>query len=265
MKRRIVVILACLLIGAVANVAVAWSAVLAWKAPRLAYAAASDEDDAWWEALAPEVITGKPKLRVVFGARGARYITLMGPSSEIKGFTVTTTRRTFGMSCDGSVDYGSIRWDHALRAQAGWPMVSLEGERWYPRLVECFTGLPGSLIAAQGRPAAHSANFLVRQVYRPAMLPLRPVLPGFAVNALLYAAVVLALVAAPAALRRRLRVRAGRCPACGYPASPSPACSECGRAHPSRPGMIASTTGADPCDGSLAASAFSSRSSAWRA
>ncbi len=64
-------------------------------------------------------------------------------------------------------------------------------------------------------------------------LNLRPIIPGFAVNTLFYAAILWLLIAGPFALRRFLRVRRGRCPKCAYPAGESSVCSECGKALPS--------------------------------
>ena len=66
------------------------------------------------------------------------------------------------------------------------------------------------------------------------VLPFRPLWPGFAVNSLLYAAVLWLLICGPFALRRFIRVRRGLCPACAYPHGESPVCSECGKTIPSR-------------------------------
>ncbi len=61
-------------------------------------------------------------------------------------------------------------------------------------------------------------------------MPLRPIWPGFAVNTLFYAATLWLLILGPFALRRLLRRRRGRCPACSYPMGESAVCSECGKA-----------------------------------
>jgi hypothetical protein len=63
-----------------------------------------------------------------------------------------------------------------------------------------------------------------------AVLPLRPVWPGFAINTLFYAGVLWVLWATPFALRRMIRRRRGQCPACAYPIGQSPVCTECGAA-----------------------------------
>ncbi len=59
-------------------------------------------------------------------------------------------------------------------------------------------------------------------------LPARIRRPGFVVNTLFYGGVLWLVFCGPSVLRRRLRIRGGRCPACGYPAGPAPVCSECG-------------------------------------
>ena len=60
------------------------------------------------------------------------------------------------------------------------------------------------------------------------VLPLRPILLGSALNTLFYAAMLWLALCGPFALRRLIRVKRGRCPACGYPVGASPLCTECG-------------------------------------
>ncbi len=64
-------------------------------------------------------------------------------------------------------------------------------------------------------------------------LPLRPIWPGFAVNTLMYAA-ILGLIPGLFVLRRFIRVRRCRCPKCAYPMGESAVCSECGKPLPVR-------------------------------
>ncbi len=66
-------------------------------------------------------------------------------------------------------------------------------------------------------------------------LPIRPVWPGFAINAIFYAAILWLLIPGPFALRRLLRVRRGLCPKCAYPMGESSVCTECGKALPAVP------------------------------
>ena len=63
-------------------------------------------------------------------------------------------------------------------------------------------------------------------------VPLAPHWPGFALDTLFYGTLVFLLWSAPGVVRRRVRKRRGRCPACGYDlrASSGGPCPECGRA-----------------------------------
>jgi hypothetical protein len=66
-------------------------------------------------------------------------------------------------------------------------------------------------------------------------LPLQPVWPGFAVNGMLYTAIIVAPLAATSALLRRRSRRRGLCPRCAYNLAglpPNSPCPECGRAPP---------------------------------
>ncbi len=67
-----------------------------------------------------------------------------------------------------------------------------------------------------------------RRFYR--WLPLVPMWPGFVINTLFYAAILWMLFCMPGSVRRAIRRRRGRCPACAYPMSDSPVCTECGAA-----------------------------------
>ncbi|MHC4217971.1 MAG: hypothetical protein ACYSU7_05890 [Planctomycetota bacterium] len=64
----------------------------------------------------------------------------------------------------------------------------------------------------------------------PRVLPLRPILSGFAINTLVYAVALWSIILGPTTLRRTIRRRRHRCPACGYPIGESDLCSECGGA-----------------------------------
>ncbi len=66
------------------------------------------------------------------------------------------------------------------------------------------------------------------------VLPLRPLLLGFTINTLFYAALLWPLICVPLALRGLLRVSRGLCPKCAYPMGDSPVCTECGRLLPKR-------------------------------
>ena len=107
-------------------------------------------------------------------------------------------------------------WEDA----AGWPMrclVSLHQE-----VVAQNTG------TSWGLRFGTSRGFLGL----PRALPLRPIAVGFTINTLLFAAILWLLIPGPFVLRRFIRRRRGRCPACGYPRGDSSICSECGKPLP---------------------------------
>jgi hypothetical protein len=61
-------------------------------------------------------------------------------------------------------------------------------------------------------------------------IPYRPIWPGFAINTIFYAAMLWMLLFVPGKIRRFIRIRGHRCPACGYIIAPGVGnkCSECG-------------------------------------
>jgi hypothetical protein len=63
-------------------------------------------------------------------------------------------------------------------------------------------------------------------------VPVRPILPGFALNTLFYATFLFTLFSTPPAIRRHLRRRRNHCPTCNYNLHnlPTPTCPECGPA-----------------------------------
>lgn len=61
--------------------------------------------------------------------------------------------------------------------------------------------------------------------------PLVPMPMGFAINSLLYGALVFGLFTLPGTVRRWLRLRRHQCESCGYPRALSPVCPECGVPH----------------------------------
>jgi hypothetical protein len=69
-------------------------------------------------------------------------------------------------------------------------------------------------------------------------IPLYPIWPGFAINTIFYAAILALLFYGPGKVWRFVRVKRGRCPACGYIIAlgtcASGVCSECGATLPKR-------------------------------
>ena len=67
-----------------------------------------------------------------------------------------------------------------------------------------------------------------------AQAPDTPLLTGFVLNTLFYAALLWLLFLGPFNLRRHLRARRGLCLACGYPVGEAAVCTECEKAVSSR-------------------------------
>jgi hypothetical protein len=121
---------------------------------------------------------------------------------------------------------------HALQVlEAGWPMYALAGER----IFEC-QARSGNIISTRVEWGIASEPQARVVSNRACLFPLRPVWPGFVVNAVLYAAILYLcwtlLMLLPLTLRRRRRLRCGLCPKCGYDLrqrpSDSSVCPECG-------------------------------------
>jgi len=121
-------------------------------------------------------------------------------------------------------------WYDDLRVKrAGWPFLALRG-------------VDGPLPTRGYLP---STIFLPDSKYVPAfarghLLPLGPILPGFAVDTLIYGAAAWVALAVLAGLGATVRKFRGRCPGCGYPrAAGALRCPECGhlaRAQSKSPG-----------------------------
>ena len=63
---------------------------------------------------------------------------------------------------------------------------------------------------------------------RDIVLPFHPIWSGLIINTLFYAVLIWGVVSGPGAARRVFRQRRNRCPACGYPIGTSTVCTECG-------------------------------------
>jgi hypothetical protein len=95
--------------------------------------------------------------------------------------------------------------------RAGWPAIALQGSYSFTPEAMNFIEPP--------KPWRIIRDY-----------PYGPILPGFALDTLFYAAIALTLWSAPPALRRRLRRARGQCQACGYDLKgmPTSTCPECG-------------------------------------
>lgn len=220
MKWAVRIIIAVVL-GAVINVGVAWGCALwsGWSLTQewddldaLPLTMRSLIRDEWLPAVDPEP-------GVNFGVFGAKY-----NGFGVNNDEVMITRYTY---------FGHSVRNHVIwHITAGWPV----------RTLAC-SSLPYEKDLEERESDSISPSAFLRPVIRegvfswkkvPLKLPLTPLWNGAAVNTAFYAAVFLLLIWGPSTLRRVIRVRAGRCTACGYDrrglAAASAPCPECGAA-----------------------------------
>lgn len=119
------------------------------------------------------------------------------------------------------------RYEGVLQDARGWPVLSLACESRWSQAHDRWEPVAPTGIASMPWGAPFRASYLPDRRF----LPLRPLWPGFAINTLFYTVILWGLFAAPLALRRRIRISRGLCPACAYPIGESPVCTECGQPH----------------------------------
>ena len=136
---------------------------------------------------------------------------------------LTSTRRSTTPGAEGSADE-ILSYQQGV-VQTGWPVRSLQSEVLYQdkRIGNPIVEWNSSVLAP---------DFIGPKSVGRRQLPLRVLFPGFAINTIFYAAILWLLCAAPGFVRRRIRIRRGRCAACGYPIGTSAVCTECGNMVP---------------------------------
>ncbi len=108
----------------------------------------------------------------------------------------------------------------------GWPLVCFYSE--YLLTPNFGHGTRGSF-TMPGTRVRHYGDLFGRN--KSVELPYIPIWPNFAIDSAIYSAAWWLLLIAPLTIRSTLRRRRGRCPACGYNLSATPAplpCPECG-------------------------------------
>ena len=154
--------------------------------------------------------------------RQSFYVSYTFDEAQITSFARRSVTETADLSVFDAMGFGGLGWTElhcAVGEQrqlvvvitafvAGWPMDALRcyrvnrNAKWDGISPPAFTG---------ARP-----------------FPKTPILLGFLINTLFYAAILWLLIPGPFALRRLVRVRRGLCPKCAYPMGESAVCSECG-------------------------------------
>ncbi len=218
MKRRLLIIAICLLLGAVANVAVAWGCVILaeWPSPL----SPTDTDEPQWPRNVP---AHWPPIRKDF--EGTAF-----------GFHVHRSSGGREVRDDKGVRHAEAYWINVYRV--GWPSVALQWDNW----IEMNLSGDGS---ATYRFDGHRPFTAWHVGLKPPdllipqpndqwkRLPIRPTTwLAIATNTLFYAAILWLLIGGLFLLRRFLRLKRGLCPKCAYPMGESAVCTECGRGLP---------------------------------
>ena len=219
-KRVCCRVLALLLCGAIANIGMAWWSVWTFRYSEYDRPIWIDmtSEASWWKAHVPMLrsVTVRHGHPNCFHGAGVRVASVCNQPNE--GF-----REPY--------------WVDANCISAGWPLFSLRGFEWTYHPVGDRTIAPKT----SWRMALHIDRNPPRKWSSPEWtspsaalclesIPLELLPMGFAVNTIVYAAILWLLFAAPFALRRRIRARRGQCPACAYPIGTSNVCTECGKA-----------------------------------
>lgn len=217
MRRQLFKLGLFLLLGAIVNVAVAWACVQFRSTHAFDWESTLRADENQWIARLGLMLDPEQEVLV------SRYRSI---GVDMRQFLWTP------------LDRDSAATGLGIELHAGAPFKSLRGEI-VPSTMEPFRWVAD---VTSGR-AAYQVRGLVQfgdpvvgwsdeSLHR--TMPIRPIWGGFAANTVFYASVLWILVAASGAVRRRVRVRRGLCPACAYPTGSSAACSECGRPVASR-------------------------------
>ena len=216
-----------LLAGAVINVAVAWWALAAAVAisPTGGGRFLSAEGSVW-----PDGTPDWPAPESLYKLR-RRTVAVVVQSTEIAGWTWTATESRCGWPW---LSLRCVRWEAPSESDAaqsslwrsGIPTSSSQPTVQSPPPI---TGFSSGPVRPSSRTPTPSTVLC---------LPVQPVLPGFAGNTLVFAALAAVVSRIPRWLIRRFRRRCGLCLDCGHPVGATPVCTECGarvRASPIRP------------------------------
>ena len=228
MKRWAMRICVLLVLGAIVNVAVAWTLAVARRtlSGNERIAAASATYGTWQTSSSSRVGEDMILSQRLRTGSNTRIDSEIHPSETIPSWAPFR---------DPSREFAEATlpvMEHRLAIARGFPMLSLWSERGhvfdlkqYQTMSTVVPPLFGGIETRLRWPVNAPVNW-------PLDLPLRPIWPGFAINTVFYAVILWLLFAAPFALRRWRRIRRGLCPNCGYDLrkrpSDSSVCPECG-------------------------------------
>ncbi len=194
-KRRLTKLVLFLLLGAVVNVAVAWGCHL-WSSATPEYAGSRHATESEWQLL---------EKRRFARAEGEHCMVAKETGVGIHRTHLNTTR----YEARKPIKY------HVTWLRAGWPYLSLHGEKWKGPARGQFTSywtLP------------------VQTDVGEVSLPLQPLWLGFASNTVFFAALALLITIVPKIVGRHVRFKRKCCLVCGYDlrGAEHEVCPECG-------------------------------------
>jgi hypothetical protein len=237
-----------LLLGAIVNVAVAWGIALQandgidYPQPSGAYGnyVGSSNIEGWdRDCIYVDRTRGSVAIQVsgcpMCGLAASMYKPLDQAAFEqvVPKWSTVRTREALAARMAAIDQYGATLNEFA----SGWPLLALRRS--------CITSVNYVIVADGSVGSARIEYFeetgclrLPRTIATKLAvetMPIAPILPGFAINTVFYAAVLWMLFAlgrTPFALRKWRRIRRGQCPKCGYDlrggATDSTTCPECG-------------------------------------
>jgi hypothetical protein len=205
-----------LLVGAIINIAVAWSCSLA---------ADPHGPATFVSSMQVQSSTIVKTRRCSFGCE-----TTIFERTRVGGAGPRTQRSALPFTVDRK------RW---TIEQSGWPMYCLSGGRRVIDIPSDEADAPAATAQKQSASAMTESRSRFAVPVQPGqsargdpwafrMLPMKPLWLGFCVNTLAFAGVIYILLAIPAAVSRRRRIKRGLCPNCAYPIGDSDVCTECG-------------------------------------
>jgi hypothetical protein len=225
MRRIVLTVAVVLLFGALINITVAWGCSLWLDVFQGASQFAPDN-------LVPGGIVRASRFRRSGAAyfevirSGGLFRSQSAGSAELELTGIIPQWTGLGAASPAWVT-GELREDYRGVDARGWPMLSL----WLE-----YSG-PGSPLEVRGGITVEKlrASWTTRSspLTRygksfPVALPFRLRWPGFLTNTLFYSLLLGLIAWSWVSLRKLVRIRRGRCPACGYPMGVSDTCSECG-------------------------------------
>jgi hypothetical protein len=221
-KRPLLMLGTLLLIGLVTSLGLAWSCAL-WAPMRDSRALTGPEADAVLQRAVPVARPSSAPQGVMNWGFGWAYVFAVDATIRLPDFTAPRPEHRLPARVTLPLAQVPTNPDDRIVhvVKAGWPLACVTGEQLRIGTLTQHRGM------AQPPPVLRDLDIKPKRV-----LPLRPLWLGLAANSGFFAAGVWLVGPGPLLLRRALRRRRGRCPACGYILRhvEHDACPECGAA-----------------------------------